>query len=219
MHRDKRILQAIEEYAALTTEQVQVLYFHNMQYGQRKAQERLLKMHRAGKINRSRFAESPYHYYVGERPGMIKHLLATNWTRIWLQNTLPSWERLHSWSYEQDYRVLRCDGFAAIKNSMTGKFRFVFVELDRGTNAFDKVIKYNKLYESDKFSHWWWVSLTERFPAILVVTVSETRKRLIESEIEGHNSAGLEFEVRLLDDLREEVMRRCLGSNINGRID
>lgn len=216
LHRDRKILQAIEEYQSLNTEQVQALYFRSMQYGQRKAQERLLKLYRVGKLGRGRYADSPYYYYVGDKPGMLKHLIATNWVRIWLQTTLPSWERLHSWSYEQDYKVLRSDGFAAIKNAMTGKYRFLFIEMDRGTNHFDKIQKYNKLYETEKYDSWWWVNLTERFPSILVVTVSEARKRLIQGEIEVRNSNGLEFQVRLLDDLREEVIKKCLGTNITG---
>ena len=138
-----------------------------MAYGQRKAQERLLKLHRSGK--------------------------------------------LHSWSYEQDYKILRTDGFIAIKNTMSGKFRFMFLEMDRGTNAFNKVDLYNKLYEKEKYAHWWWVPLSERFPVVQIVTVSDSRKRLIQSEIDAKNSAGLEFKVRLLDDVRKEVMNRCLG--------
>lgn len=220
LHRDRRILRAIEEYSCLDTEQVQALFFKDMQYGRRKAQERLLKLHRAGKLNRGRSGESPYYYYIDKKPGMTKHLLATNWVRIWLPTTLPSWEKIHSWNYEQDYKVLRCDGFAAIKNTMTNKFRFMFIEMDRGTNAFDKVQKYNRLYKTDKYSNWWWVSLTERFPVIRVVTVHPDRKSLIQSEIEAQNHAGLEFNVKLLDDIRKEVMAKCYSvMNTTGQIE
>ena len=220
LHRDRKILQAIEEYSCLDTEQVQALFFQDMRYGQRKAQERLLKLHRTGKLNRGRYANHLTIIIMVKKPGMVKHLLATNWTRIWLQTTLPSWEKIHSWSYEQDYKILRADGFIAIKNAMSGKFRFLFLEMDRGTNAFDKAQKYSKLYESDKYSNRWWVPLTERFPSILVVTVSEGRKRLIRDEIQAQNHAGLEFNVKLLDDIRKEVMAKCYSvMNTTGQIE
>lgn len=217
LHRDRKILQAIDDYRALNTDQVHVLLFNNMVYGQRKAQERLLKLTRQGKLNRSRAGEDPYNYYAGEQPGMIKHLVAVNWVRIWMQQTLSSWETLHSWSYEQDYKILRCDAFTAVKNTATGKYRFLFIEVDRGTNKFNKAELYNKLFTKNSYTSWWWVALTARFPPVLIVTVSEHRKRIVQSEIGAHNSAGLEFQVKLLDELKEEVMKRCLPSN--GQID
>lgn len=207
LSRDKAILRAIEDYQALNTEQVKVMFFNDINYGQRKAQERLLKLHRAEKLQRKKI-ENVYTYWLDKQPGMIKHLIATNWVRIWVSKTLPSWEKLHSWNYEQDYKILRCDGFIAIKNAIKNSYRFMFLEMDRGTNAFDKVIKYNKLYESDKLNHWWWIRLTERFPPILVVTIDQQRKRLIQSEIEAQNYCGLEFQVKLLDEIKGEVMKR-----------
>lgn len=209
-HRDRHILQTIEEWKVLDADQVRCIFFGHMAYGQRKAQERLLKLHRAEKLQRGRHSDGPYFYYSIDRPGMIKHQIAANWVRIWLQNTLSSWEKLHSWNYEQDYKVLRADAFAAIKNTMSGKFRFMFLELDRGTNAFNKVELYNRLYDQDKYSSWWWVPLADRFPTVLVVTVSESRKRLIQSEIEAKNISGLEFKVVLLEDIRKEVMQNAV---------
>lgn len=113
------------------------------------------------------------------------------------------------------YRELRADGFAAIKNTVTGKHRFCFVEFDRTiTNPFDKVPKYCRLYNSGNYGSSWWVELTDRFPAILVVTTS--RAEQIRRLIEEQNDAGLEWKVILLDDVRREVMR-CMSTT--GRID
>lgn len=212
-YRDRKILQAIYDYRALNTEHVHALLFNNMIYGQRKAQERLLKLTRQGKLNRSRAGEDPYIYYSGDRPGMLDHLIGINWIRIWLQQNLSSWETLHSWSYEQDYKVLRADGFAAVKNSATGKFKFTFVEMDRGTNKFNKAELYNKLFAKNSYTSWWWVPLTQRFPPVLIVTVSESRNRIVQSELEAHNSCGLEFQIKLLDEIKKEVMDKCLPSH------
>jgi hypothetical protein len=221
LNRDRRILLTIEEYQALDALQIQTMFFAKkedgkpFQQGQRKAQERLLALHRQGKLNRKKVNDI-YAYYLDKQPGMIKHLIDTNWVRLWLKQTLSSWEKLQSWTYENDYKILRCDGFAAIKNNMTGKFRFLFIEMDRGTNDFDKIEKYNKLFESEKLNKAWWFDLTERFPPVQVVTLYPDRKKLIQRKIEAHNSNGLEFRIILLDEVRREVMK-CL--NFNGPTD
>ena len=205
--RDSLILQTIEKWGALNTDQVQSLFFKEIAYGQRKSQDRLLYLHRSGKLQR-KMVEGTYCYFL-DKKGLLKHTIGVNWTRLWYEQKLANWEKLHSWNYEQDYKTLRCDGFAAVKNNMTGSFRFTFVEMDRGTNAFDKVLKYNKLFVEEKYLSWWWVKLTARFPPVQIVTLTQSRKNSVVSEIERANENGLEFKVVLLDDIRKEVMDRC----------
>lgn len=216
--RDKDLFLTLDNYGALDTFQIQRLHFWEwydkdgnkliMKYGKRKAQEVLLRLYQSGKLNRGR-GEDCYYYYISDKaPGMVKHLIATNWVRLWHQKKIASWESLQSWSYEQDYKILRCDGFASIKNNMTGKFRFVFVEMDRGTNAFDKIEKYNKLFEQqDKYlAGRWWLKLTDTFPTVQIVTVHPARKNLIAGQIERANINGLNFTVKYLDSIKKEVM-------------
>lgn len=213
LKRDRLILQTIEEWGVLDTQQVQAMFFHNMAYGQRKSQERLLKLYRQGKLNRAR-GEDCYCYYLNDKPpGMVKHLLATNWVRLWFLQQCASWEILQSWTYEQDYRILRADGFASIKNNMTGKFRFAFVEMDRATNSFNKAVLYNKLFgQQDKhLLGKWWFALTDVFPTILIVTTTNTRKNAIQGQIESQNKNNLVFTVKLLDDIQKEVMEKCFS--------
>ena len=211
--RASLILQTIEKWGALNTDQVQAMFFAVKEnnepfiYGLRKAQDILLTLHRAGKLQR-KMVEGTYCYFL-DKKGLLKHTVGVNWSRLWYEQNLAGWEKLHSWSYEQDYKVLRCDGFVAVKNNMTGTFRFMFLEMDRGTNAFDKVQKYNKLYIEEKYESWWWAKLTARFPPVQVVTLTPGRKDLIQSEIERANENGLEFKIVLLDDIRKEVMDRC----------
>jgi hypothetical protein len=175
--------------------------FFKMAYGQRKAQERLLKLYKAGKVKRER---GDTYYYFHQKPGMVTHQLSLNWVRLWLEKTCKSWEKLQSFSYEQDYGVLRTDGFASFKNTVSGKMRFLFIEMDMGTNTFEKRIeKYCKLYESEKFMSWWWARLAERFPPVLIVT---TRKERINELIKKENSAGLEFQVKSLEEVKSEVV-------------
>lgn len=203
--RDKEVLLTIEKYRALDTDQVKVLFFPS-EYGKRKAQERLLKLYQKGKINRYRAKDSPYYYYIGDKPGMITHLLSLNWVRIWLKKTCRTWEKVHSFTYEMEYKVLRSDGFVAIKNVATGKYKFYFIEMDRATNEFDKVKKYNKMYDGMYYKNSWWIDLTDRFPAVLVVTTSRHRFNHIKECIKEQNKAGLEFKVKLLNDIKREVL-------------
>lgn len=222
LKRDNLLLQTIEDWRVLNTQQVQAMFFNKMKYGKRKSQDVLLRLHRRGKLNRSRGDDCYYYYLTGKPPGMIKHLLATNWVRLWFQQQCPSWERLHSWVYEQDYKILRADGFAAVKNVMTGKYRFTFVEMDRATNSFNKVQIYNKLFDhQDKhLLHWWWFALTEVFPTILIVTTSPTSKNAIQGQIEALNKNKLVITVELLDNIQKEVMEKCCSPmSINGLID
>jgi len=212
--RDNEILRVIEEWGVLNTDQVQAIFFAKKDdgkpfvYGQRKAQERLLDLHRSGKLHRQ-MVEGIYCYSLDPK-GLLKHRVAVNWIRLWMPEQKATWEKFHSWNYEQDYKIVRCDGFAAYKNTVAGKFRFAFIEMDRGTNSFDKVKKYNTLYETEKYySNSWWLPLTARFPPTVIVTVHPDRKRLIQSHIEAENKNKLEFQVKLLDDIRKEVMQKC----------
>lgn len=204
-YRDKLIVETIADYTVLDTAQVYSLFFQRIKHGKRKAQERLLKLYRNGKVLRTKTAYSPYYYYLDEKPGMIEHRLAVNWVRIWLQQRLKSWEKMYYWGYEQDYKILRADGFVAIKNTVTGKFSFYFIELDRCTNEFDKVEKYNRLFSEHKYIGQWWADLTDVFPPVLIVTTTHKRASLIESKINEQNTEGLRFSVLLLDQIKSEV--------------
>lgn len=104
----------------------------------------------------------------------------------------------------------------AFQNVATGKFRFAYIEVDQGTNAWDKVPKYNRLYKSDAWESSWWVKLADRFPVVMVFTTTPTRARAIQEAIERQNVVGLEWRLQLLNEIREEVMGKCLGTNTNG---
>lgn len=194
----------------MDTDQVRAMLFPFL-YGRRKAQERLLKLYQRGRLQRERVDDGVFAYYRDARPGALRHTLGVNWVRIWLEKRLKSWEIMHSWEYEPDYGILRADGFAAVRFPAGGSFSFVFVEMDRGTNAFDKVEKYSRLYDSGGYKGRWWVNLTERFPPILVATTTARRMQAIQEAVKRENSAGLEFQVVLLDDIKKEVINKCGG--------
>jgi hypothetical protein len=92
-------------------------------------------------------------YYVGQRPAQLEHRLGVNCIRLWLQQRLKSWETLEIWQYEVNYGQLRPDALAAIKNSVTGKLRLMFIEYDRAYNKFDKVAKYERFYNGELYKN------------------------------------------------------------------
>ena len=204
LHRDSAILQAVESRRALDTDQVRALIFPGMAYGQRKAQERLLKLHRRGRLDRERVGDTFAYYHT--RPGPLAHLLGVNWVRLWLEAGLKSWEVMHSFQYEVNFGILRADALAAIKNTVTGRYRFFLIEMDRGTNGFDKVEKYGRLFETGGYAGHWWVDLTERFPPVLVATTAPGRAAAVRKLVKKQNSAGLEFRVVMLDQIKKEVL-------------
>lgn len=204
--RDSSIISDIEECGILDTEQIRLLRFKGLKYGRRIAQKRLLSLHKRGRISRTRLSIGhPYYYYIGKQGRQVDHRLGVNWIRVWMTTKLETWERLHSFDYEADYGILRADGFAAVKNKMSGAFKFYFVEFDNAAsgNAFDKVGKYNKLYEKQPAV--WWKDLTGRFPAVIIVTTSTARAEVIREKIKRENANGLEFKVYSLD----RIIREC----------
>ncbi|GAB6178961.1 hypothetical protein JCM14036_02800 [Desulfotomaculum defluvii] len=203
-HRDRRILQQIEKLKALTTDQIFALNFEG-ENGQRKARERLLKLYQRKQVKRCRYSlNDPYCYYVGRKHGRLEHLLDLNWVYVWLVKKLKSWDVLEHFYHEFPLKILQPDALAGITNTITKKTNFTFVELDRSDNDFDKVVKYNRWYESDGYTSQWWSELADRFPTILVVTTSARRRAQILERIEKENTNGLEFKVMLLEEVKGE---------------
>jgi len=205
--RDKAVLEAIETRKALNTDQIAALLFKDVTHSRRKAQERLLKLFKGGRVKRCRTAlTEPYCYFTGKKNGRLEHLLALNWVYVWFTVGLKAWELVHCFSYEANYKILQADAFAGIRNTVTGKFKFYFVELDRSSNDFDKVLKYNQLYHDGGHGGQWWVKLSERFPVVLVVTTTAKRAAHIQQRVKNENAAGLEFKVILLDKIKEGLL-------------
>lgn len=205
--RDKEILLEIERRQALNTDQIAALFFSGISHGHRKARERLLKLYKGRRVKRCRVAlTEPYAYYIDRKHGRLEHLLALNWVYVWFTSGLKPWEQVHCFSYESNFGLLQADAFVAIKNNVTGHFKFCLVELDRSANDFDKVRKYNQLYQSEDYAGQWWAELADRFPPVLVVTTSPRRAAHIRERIEKENTNGLEFKVCLLEEISSPIL-------------
>lgn len=211
--RDRAILYAIEKHGALDTDQISVLFFEGKNR-RRLAQRRMQKLHEQKKVKRNRASLSePFYYYTGNKSGRMEHLISLNWFFVYSTKiNIKQWEQLQWFEYEQDYKVLRSDALLGIKNNVTGKSLFSFVEMDiaESGNEFDKVRKYNTLYETESYTGAWWVNLAERFPKVVIVTTNSNRLKVIERKIEQENTNNLEFKVLLLNQIKGE----CLNENI-----
>lgn len=115
-------------------------------------------------------------------------------------------DRLHSFDREvKDYKLIRPDAFCAIKNLWQDAFHFYFIEMDINRSGHDfgkKARKYNELFSSGAYMNQWWVPLSKRFPAIIVVTTG--RVKTIKEKIERENVNNLEFRIYSLDTIKEE---------------
>jgi hypothetical protein len=195
--RDAQVVALVETLGAMQTEQIGICLFQQ-RYWLRKAQERLQRLFKSGRLRRTR-VDDGYAYFV-ERQALLDHTLALSWVYVWLRQKLATWESLE-WQREKDFGILRCDAFATIRNRPLGTTRHYFVEVDRSANEFDKVTKYNRLYESGAYESEPWVKTAKRFPVVLCVT---TRVRAVRKTVERDNRAGLRFDVRTLEDIRGE---------------
>ena len=158
------------------------------------------------KRERMRLGE-PYIYFMDRKPGQLEHVLGVSWIFTWITLTLKSMERLHCFDREVKYKSIRPDAFVGIKNLWQDTFYFYFVELDinRSGNDFAKKVKrYNDLFSSGDYMNQWWVPLSKRFPAIIVVTTG--RVKSIKEKIEKENINDLEFRVYSLDQIKEECL-------------
>jgi hypothetical protein len=156
-------------------------------------------------LNRDRYSNlEPYFYYF-KRPGQIEHTLGVSWIYTWVRMTLTTMERIHCFDREvKEYKTVRPDAFMGIKHLFSGNLSFYFMEFDvaESGNDFDKVAKYNALFSSEGYASAWWVPLSKRFPAIIVVTTGN--KDRILDRVKAENINNLEFRVYTLSEIKEE---------------
>lgn len=203
--RDKELFRLLESQGALNTDQIRLLLFPNNVL--RIAQRRLKKLADRKAIKRSRISlDEPNYYYMDSKPGQLEHVLGVSWIYVWITSTLNSMERLHCFDREvKDYKLVRPDAFAGIKNLWKDSLSFYFVELDIDESGNDfrvKARRYNNLYASGSYMKMWWAPHSKRFPPIIVVTTGRVKK--LQEKIQEENIQNLEFRVYSLDYVKEE---------------
>lgn len=194
--RDQRILELLERARYMTAEQIRRVVFADVRHPQ-KCQERLLKLVRRGQLKRQRrFRGDRYVYYLDKWSSRAEHYVGLNWVRAHYA------EHIHAWVYEYYCEwpdgALQADALMVLKGPRLSP---VFVEMDRGSNPFDKVPKYTAYYRSAAWVSQWWAEASKdgeeyRFPGILVAT---TRPEPVRRQIEAENDAKLRFRVVSLE--------------------
>lgn len=189
----------------LNTDQIQELCFSNLKYGDRSARKALQRLRDKQKkiySNRIAFNEPAYHFIDRKYKNhpQIEHILLTNWTYIYLNTHSTKAEIPFYFQHEYAYPTLRADGFLGIDNLILKKKIFYFIESDLSHNTFDKITKYNTLFEN--VSEWqdsWWVKYTDGFPTILIATY---RKKYVQEKISIENKNRLMFKVYDIDEIK-----------------
>jgi hypothetical protein len=199
--RDNALLQEIAAGRFYLREQLQVLFFPNLN-GPQKAQERLRKLYKAKHLKRRRVgSQGGYIYYLDRWSEKYAHWLALNWVYVSLVQQIKSWQKVSVFAREYVYQDLRADALACVDNTVQKNRQVFFVEVDQGTNPF--VDKYRKIAERLEFElnpPWWY---KDTFPPVLVATYRLQRVREI-----VHDSPVV-YCIATLDDVRQDIFK-CL---------
>lgn len=200
MQREKQILLALEEYRALGIEQIAAKFFSDITYSQRKAQDVMLRLYKKERVCRYR-EDDGYVYFLDKKPGMLKHLIALNWVRLYLEKMCTPEESIYTFDYEMDFGILRTDAFVAVENFKNKECKYYFIELDRGTNRFDKPVRFSRFFNKGWHEDYYWFKDAGVFPTILVVTTTENRERTVNKMIEEWNTADLKYSVKRMESI------------------
>lgn len=196
----------IEKFKVLNTEQIKILFFSDVKNGDRGANKTLQRLREKQKViysNRRYFNETAYHFIDKKYKNhpQIEHMLLTNWVYIWFKNSYLSKSEIpFHFQHEYTYSTLRADGFLGIDNLAKKQKIFYFIESDLSHNAFDKIVKYNTLFENvDEWKDSWWTKYADGFPAIFIATC---RKDYVMSKLAFENKNNLVFKVYDVDQIK-----------------
>lgn len=209
--RDKALMNLLESQKCLTTDMIHQLLFKGncLRIVQRRLEKLSSPPYPIIKRDRRKLGE-PYFYYMDHKPGQLDHVLGVSQVFTWIYLTLTNMERLHSFDREvkdKYNKKIRPDALVAIKNLWKDSMYFYFIEFDNNESNHDfskKVKKYNDFFSSGAYINQWWVPLSKRFPAIIVVTTG--RVKTIKEKIERENVNDLEFRVYSLEQIKEECL-------------
>lgn len=209
-YRDAQIVSALHTHAVLCTEQIAALLFSAHKYSLLICRRRLASLSLHGRVVRKRFAPYASNVYAVESwPKQWEHRLGVNWVYCWLRQTLKPGESLYHWQAPYYSGSIRPDALWAIRSGQ--QTQFGLLEVDRGTNSFDKVAQYCAYYKQAEYQTEWWAQQAARFPQVLIATQTQARLNKIRRAIATDNTCKLTFEVVLLDDLRSKVISRLVS--------
>lgn len=209
VNRDKLIEEAVEKFNILTSEQIQLMFFNNLKdtSAKRQCQHRLKLMSDRDILKRKQLLrDEPYYYYIGDKKErkQIEHLILINWLFLWWKYKNPDY-KIYYMEYEKDYKIIRPDLFVVYYDIWNKCYDSVFFEMDKTiSNLFDKVEKYNELYNLQY--HDQWTELVKgQFPKVVIATTNKSRLFNIQGKIAKQNE-GHRFKAYYVYDLKEECI-------------
>jgi len=228
-YRDKCIIEAIEEFEVLTTEQIYYLIFTNIKFGIVKCRERLRILKEKSKINSIRVDINECNYYFinnkYKNNRFIVHDINRNWGYIYNLYLYKQKEYYKFVDIKNEY-VFKCgqraDGIIGFRNYVTNEHRYVIIESDRvdSRNKFNKIREYVDIYREGRYKNEFWYKKVNRFPHVLIVCDSEKKKSKV-LEIEKRDNIkfvgidesigkevklSLKFIVITVDEIKKEVI-------------
>jgi len=90
--RDFEIVKALESWRALSTRQLQVMFFPSL----RVARRRLSILAERNKIKFIREYDNPAWYFISKEPKQIERYITLNWIRLWLYKN----KKCQEWIYD-----------------------------------------------------------------------------------------------------------------------
>jgi len=225
-YRDKCIVETIEMFECLNTEQIYYLFFTNIKYGIVKCRERLRVLKEKGKINSIRVDINECNYYfINKKSKFMIHDINRNWGYIYLLYLYKFKEYYKFVEIKNEY-VFKCgqraDGIIGFKNYVTNEYKYVIIESDRvdSRNKFNKIKEYVDIYRNGRYKNEFWYKKVNRFPNVLIVCDSEKKKlKILEIEkrdnikfviydenIGKENKLSLKFIVLTVDEIKREVI-------------
>ena len=224
-YRDKCIVEAIDQFECLNTEQIYYLFFTSIKYGIVKCRERLRILKEKEKINSIRVDINECNYYfTNKKSKFMIHDINRNWGYIY---------NLYLYKYKEYYKFVdinneyvfkcdqRADGIIGFKNYVTNEFRYVIIESDRvnSRNKFNKIKEYVDIYREGRYKNEFWYKKVNRFPNVLIVCDSEKKKvKVLEIEkrdnikfmvydesIGKEVKLSLKFIIVTIDDIKKKL--------------
>ena len=224
-YRDKCIVEVIEMFECLNTEQIYYLFFTSIKYGIVKCRERLRILKEKEKINSIRVDINECNYYfTNKKSKFMIHNINRNWGYIYLLYMYKFKEYYKFVDIKNEY-VFKCgqraDGIIGFKNYVTNEYRYVIIESDRvdSRNKFNKIREYVDIYKEGRYKSEFWYKKVNRFPNVLIVCDSE-KKKLKVLDIEKRDNIkfvvydesigkevklSLKFIVVTIDDIKKKL--------------
>lgn len=149
--RDLKVLEGVEKHRYLRVDQAAELYFQtvrNPDQRRKKAAARLLVLHRAKLVQRTRYPGDPYIYYIqGNRYShKLQHYLAITDVLLQIKDLAPASSKL-----DYDIEVTQGNIITDLVINYRNEFRqekktyYVEVELNSSGDILEKIRKYEEL--------------------------------------------------------------------------